>query len=173
DEMMRDADVRDERLVAVEDPRVAVAPRARAHRRDVAARLGLGEREAAHALAAHHLVEHVANGGLFREAERRRAEALHRVDGVCERRMIGELLAHDAHRARASEVTIEPELAEALAHARGVLQIFVAIEAEPLELAREVAFVVRPDEVVLPRRRAKRAHALLAFHRSYAARKSG
>ena len=100
DVVVGDGDVGDERLLAVEHPRVAVAPGGGAQRGDVAAGLGLGEAEGADALAGEHARQAAAPLRLAPgEDERIRAQALHREDGVGERRDLAERLADEHERA--------------------------------------------------------------------------
>ena len=97
DVVVSDPHVRDEDLFAVEDPAVVLAARGGPHRGDVGAGLGLGEREGADALAAHHLGEDRGPPLAFtRQQDRVRAEALHRKDRVRQRRHVRDGLARDA-----------------------------------------------------------------------------
>jgi hypothetical protein len=95
----RDADVRDQGLLPREHPAVSASRRLRLQRGDVAAGLGLGEREGAYRRATGDLgADALAELGPTRREHGEGAEALHGEDRVRHRAALRERLAHEDER---------------------------------------------------------------------------
>jgi hypothetical protein len=100
-----DAAVRDPGLLAVEDVAAGLGARRAGHRGDVGAGVGLGERERGDRLAGGHARQVVRLLlGRAGEADRARAEALHREREVGEAVVAGKRLAGEADGARVDRV---------------------------------------------------------------------